>query len=273
VRLFDRAWRVSVGTLEVSALDLSFEVARTLTSKPNTLELTIYNLSERQRTEIAAARGALVRLEAGYADGTTLLFVGTLREARSERVDTDWVTKVSGRDGGDRIQRARVLRSFAPDTTVEAVARALADSLGIGAGNAAEALRGAALDRVGRAFPEGTVLSGASAQQLTTLLRAAGFEWSVQDGVLQVLARGRALARSAVLLTPDTGLLDSPTVSKSGKVTARALLIPDLVPGRQVEIRSASVRGVYRIASAGYAGDTRGEDWHADLVCATEAST
>ena len=46
---------------------------------------------------------------------------------------------------------------------------------------------------------------------------------------------------------------------------AKALLIPDLVPGRIVDLRSEIVAGEFRILHAEYTGDTRGGDWYAAL--------
>jgi len=270
MRLFRRAWTVSVGTLGLSAFDLRFEVRRTLSSKPNTAEIELYNLSETSRGQIAQAADGLVRLEAGYEEGKTLLFSGALREAKSTHEGVDWITKVSARDGGAQIRQARVLRSFGANARVEDVVKTLAETLGVGVGNASDALRAATLDRVGAYFPEGTVLSGSAATELDHLTRSVGLTWSVQDGVLQLLTRGRALQGQAVRLTSDTGLVDTPTVSRGGKVQAKALLIPDLTPGRRVQIESRTVTGVYRVAAVAYRGETRGQDWYADLECEVE---
>ena len=62
----------------------------------------------------------------------------------------------------------------------------------------------------GRALSRGPRAPRAAAEQLTELCRSAGLEWSVQSGVLQLLPRGRALQRSAVVLSSDTGLVGSP---------------------------------------------------------------
>jgi hypothetical protein len=49
-------------------------------------------------------------------------------------------------------------------------------------------------------------------------------------------------------------------------ITVKALLIPGLVPGQQVVLDSGIARGAWRISTAEYSGDTRGEDWHAELT-------
>jgi hypothetical protein len=265
MKLFGRRWRITVGTLQSSEIDVRFKVTRTLTTAPGTAEVELFNLTTDHRREIHQARLPLVRIEAGYRDAMPMLFQGDGRRVDVTRDGADWVTKVTAGDGEHAIRTARVSRSFGPDTQLQGVVQAIADAMGVGSGNVVEQLRGRGLDRLGDTFPEGLVLSGLAAVQLSAMLRSAGLTWSVQDGVLQVIPRGGALTRTAVRLTPDTGLIESPEVGKSRVVTARALLIPDLVPGQLVQLESRVVAGLYRIEKAEYAADTRGDDWTASL--------
>lgn len=262
MRLFRRAWRVSVGAQGFDDFDLEFKVVRELAAKPNTCELKLYNLKQSTRAAITA--GDLVRVEAGYTSGMTLLFSGDVRRASSKVDGTEIVTTVEAGDGEHAINRARVLRSFGPATTIDTVVAALAEAAGVGVGNAREALVGAGLGRVSGGYPQGTVVDGSVADELTRVCASAGFEWSIQDGVLQLLRVGGALGRLAIVLSADTGLLEAST-SKSGKLSAKALLIPDLVPGRKVEVRSPHARGVYRVTKAEYSGATNGDEWTASI--------
>lgn len=262
MKLFRRAWRISVGTAGFDDFDCEFKIVRTLTAKPNTCELKLYNLSESTRGAIT--RGDLVRVEAGYTTGLTLLFSGDVKRATTKTEGTDSVTTVEAGDGENAVQRARVLRSFGPNATVETVVAALAEAAGVGVGNAREALREAGLGRASGTFPQGTVVDGSFADELTRVTASAGFEWSIQDGVLQLLQRGSALDRVAVVLSAETGLLEA-SKTKKGALEAKALLIPDLVPGRKVDVRSPNVRGVFRVTKAEYSGATRGDEWTASI--------
>lgn len=276
MKLFGRRWRVTVGTLSLGdggggadTLDVRFKIRRDTGAKPNKCELTIYNLTADHRNELARAHHAPVRVEAGYVDGTSLIFAGTTRDVSSVSDGTDWTTTIEAGDGQRRFQSGRALRSFGPDARAEDVIRGLAEALDVGIGNAREALRAAALDRVGQAFPNGTVLHSGAADQLTALTRSVGLEWSIQSGVLQLLARRGALATDAVRLTPESGLIGSPEVAASGKVTAKSLLIPDIAPGRLVRIESEHVTGTYRIEVAEYTGDSApaATEWFAEIEC------
>lgn len=269
--LFGRSWRVQVGSLDVSNLAISFKAKRSLAMRAGTLELTIRNLSPEHRREILSARRfhTFVEVIAGYRGGESLIFRGDLRKAVPARDGTDWVVKVTAGDGEHAIRSARVSRSFAPGTTVEAVVRHIAEAMGVGVGNASSALRGASLGALGDTLPEGTVLHGSAAAELTRLCTAAGKVWSIQDGNLQILPLGGALAREAILLSPGTGLVGTPEVVNRRVITATALLQPGLVPGQQVVVQSDALLSTapWRITEAEYSGDTHGVDWYAKLTC------
>lgn len=265
-RLFRRVWRVQVGTLATEDLDVAFKVKRTLAATPGTCELTIYNLNADHRRELrpnAAGRlRVFCQVDAGFEGTRSMLFRGDTRRIEHKRDGTEWVTVITAGDGEHAIRRARVVAAFAPDTTVASVVRALAQTMGVGEGNLASVV-----GRFGASSRAGTVLHGQAAQELTRICTAAGLEWSVQDGALQLLVRGQALQREAVVLSPETGLLGSPERCGWRKIKLSALLQPDLVPGRRVVVQSSTATGEYRIVEAEYAGETRGEDWNVDLVC------
>lgn len=267
--LFARRWRVQVGTLVLGDLDTEFAIKRTLRARAGTCELTVYNLRAEHRAELRGLHRALVQVEAGYADGLSMLFRGDSRKVVVAPEGTDWTVKVTAGDGEFALQTARVVRSFGAGARLEEVAGACADALGIGRGNLAEVLRGRDLGRIGDAFHEGTTIRGPAAAELARLLDSAGLEWSVQDGVLQLLPHGRALQRTAVVLSKDTGLVGSPEVGKGRLVKATALIQPDLMPGRLVDLRSLTVTGTYRIEEAEFTGETRAASWHAALTLKT----
>jgi hypothetical protein len=268
MRLWKRAWRVQVDTIGLAALDVDFKVKRTLRHTPNSCELTVYNLNEEHRRQITQKKHAYVRVEAGYESGTSVIFSGDVRKIEQAHDGVDWVSKITAGDGERRFQTARIARSYGPDASVSTVIQAVAQAMGIGIGNAVEALNAAQLTRVGQAFPSGVVLHGNAARELAHLVRSVGMEYSTQDNVLQVLPRGGVRALEAVVLSPSTGLIGVPTVGNKGVVKAQCLMIPDLIPGRKVLFRDTSgATGIYRVEVAEYSGATRGDDWGITLEC------
>jgi hypothetical protein len=232
-----------------------------------------------------AAAAVQVRLEAGYlppplgSDTTALLneigatsnalpliFGGDVREIWTTREGTDWVTTLTAGDG-DTANTKRVNKSFGPGTPLRFAIEQVCSELGLGLGQLPKEIASAALWDGGRQFPSGIVLSGHGFTQLTRLLTTAGYRWTVQDGEIVVVKRGSSFG-TAVLLTPKTGLVGSPTPANDGRVSATSLLQPDLVPGRQVEFRAEHVTGHYLVETAAYVGERASQDWYVEIEAA-----
>lgn len=276
-----RQARVQVDDVDVSGLRVSFRVEKTIRARPNKVEVKIYNLSDATRRHIEQAsrlraqsltpgvgyvrprRLVFVGLDVGYDEGLSRIFYGDVRHILTEVQSPDIVTTVSGGDGEISIHTSRVNRSFAPGTTVEAVLNHLADAMGVGLGNARQMFRGIQLRNQG-VFHDGTVVSGSAARELDALCTAAGFEWSIQDNRLQITDIDGPIGESIVELTPETGLIGSPTRDDSPRkiVRGKCFLMPDVAPGRRVHVKSKFVDQVLRIRHANYVGDTHGNDWY-----------
>lgn len=273
-RLYKRDWAIQLGTLRIVGLDLSFKVFKSAKREPNTAEISVYNLSEDHRQQIEEARGLAVMVWAGYADpGASLIFSGDVMDATTPRRGSaaseddgpDFVTMVSAQDGGSAYRQARVSRSFGPGVAVGTVLRAALEAMGVGEGNLAD-FENAGLEGAGRTFPEGTVLDGAAHRELAGIVQSMGLRWSIQNGVLQLQRRRTPLSQQAVRLAADTGLIGVPSVDNAGIVTARALLVPGLDPGRKVAMDSAKIQGGYEVRAVEYVGDTAASNWYADLT-------
>jgi hypothetical protein len=266
-QLFRRETSLTVGTLRFTGLDLRFQVSKSLDREPNTAEIAVFNLSQSSRQQVEETEDQRVELRAGYVedDGSAVIFAGDLRKASSTRDGADIVTVIEAGDGERAYRRGRVSRSFGAGTSLRSVIEGVGASLGLGIGNLSEVAAGAGFEGLGQVFSEGVVVSGSSREELSGLLDSAGIEWSVQDGNLQLLERGQALATTAVRLSPETGLIGSPSIDSEGLMKARALLIPDVFPGRKVEIVSEFVSGFYRVTKASYTGDTASTEWYVDI--------
>lgn len=285
MRLFGRRYKLTIDqSLEISELDIAFKVQKSITKEPNKGEVKIYNLSpdtrgklEKQRNRLGSKqRPVRLELEAGYEDRISLILSADIHTIYSQREGADMVTTLASADGIAQVRMARVSFSVKPGTSVTDTIKQIAKKGGLNLGNIERAVSGAAkIDGLGSTFPEGTVIDGSAYDELTRIAESAGYEVSVQSGVLQVKERGKALAEKAVELAFDSGLIDSPSVetsqdptkqSKGDKyVKAKALLIPGLFPGRKVRLKSTGFDGEYEIALVEYSGEVHGQDWYADL--------
>lgn len=279
--LFIRDWRVQIGELVVEApLHIGFDCERTTRAQPNTGTIRLYNLSRSSQALIEEARDATVILEAGYLDGRAQIFRGQVSRARSNqapparttRDGLEVLSEVEVTDSGANFRQARVCQSFQPDVSILTVMRACSDALGVGEGNLAEVQGFAELEGGQTVYPEGTVLAGQASRELAQILRSYGLRYSIQHGAIQVHRRGRALQTQAVRLAAGTGLVGAPEIGTAGRVTARALLTPDLWPGRRVVLDSERVDGQFLVDSIKYEGDSHGEAWYATLELRPEAT-
>ena len=272
--LFDRDWRLQVGELVVEKpLRVAFTLQRSIRSQPNTGTIRVFNLTRSSQAIIGEAREAAVKLEAGFVDGRSQIFLGQVARARTNqsppvitaRDALEVVSTIEVVDSGPNYRRARVCQTFQTDVSVLTVLRACVDALGVGEGNLSEVEAFAELEGGQTVYPEGTVLAGQASRELARILRSYGLRYSIQHGAIQVSQRRRALQTQAVRLATATGLVGTPEVGTGGRVTAISLLTPELWPGRRVVLESERIEGQFLVRSITYEGDSHGDPWYATL--------
>lgn len=267
-RLFNRRWKVTIGTLDVSDLDIRFKIEKSTLREPNTCELEIANLNENNQASLQQTNNTQVSVRAGYEDDgdpPPLLFTGDSRRIYTESDGVDFITFVTARDSGRSYNQGRISLSYSPGTSVITVLRDAVSQLGIGEGNLSDFEAAYRLRNGSDSFADGFVASGPARRVVNAIVRGAGLRWSVQNGSLQLQRRGEALQSQATLLTANSGLVDSPTVDDRGKVSAQSLLQPGLDPGRKVVLDSRAVSGDFEIRKVTFTGDTRMVPWYATM--------
>ncbi len=263
---------VPIPGISATQLRASFSIERTDNRDPNVASITFYNLNAANRktlqegSELAEATPNYewpLIVSAGYVGQLKQLFSGDISFANSRREGVDWITDIEAKDGGKKYNSRRFNQSFGPGTTMLQLLTQAAIALGVGLGNSAvafgQARRGLVL------FKKGVVVTGRVSRILDTHIANLGFDWSIQDGQLQVLAPNEVLVGEAVVLNFETGLIGSPERGEKGVVTARSLLNGAIIPGRQVILQSDQVTGPFRVTRCGYVGDTWGNDWYTDF--------
>lgn len=270
--LFGREAHLVIGTTDVTGMDFEFQVKRTLKPEPNTAQIRVYNLSESTRKSLEEsfpgnkdAAPVPVKLEAGYTGAVSQIYYGDVRNCQTVIDGPDVITMLDTGDKENALRTQRCQVPLGPGTTPAQALQAIATALGVGLGTLASAQAGLAskgLASLGRLR-----LSGYAATLLTDFCNSAQLEWSVQNGVLQILDIGGALQGTPVLLTPDTGLIESPARDNKGIVSATTLMIPDMRPGARVVFDAKYLGGFFRIIEVTTAGDTLGKDWFHHLRC------
>lgn len=266
--------------LVVDGLDIEFNVEKSLKpSEPNKATIKVWNLTRDHIKAIGQAQAITVRLEAGYKDNTAQIYFGGVRSAHSQREgDTDFVTTLESEDtiakpgivgATKKVTKASLVSiPQGPRVPLSSALNTLAKIIGVQTGDLSKALAGKSIQ------VSGSALHGNAVQRVTDICRSAGLEWSIQDGVLQLLDIGKPLTTTkAFNISPDTGLIGSPTSDSQGVVEATVLLTPGLAPGVLVnfvgEGDSSGLTpcifvkgGGYRIDKIRAHGSTFGQDYY-----------
>jgi len=261
--IFGRKYELIVDDMLFTDLDLGFTVVRTLKdTSPNSLELTITNVSEGRRLSMVLKKSPAVQLSAGYEENFGVIFLGEAREITPTKQNTEWIMSISSGDGEDSMAKSRVNKSFAPGVSYETVILEVAKSMGgIGLGNLEKLLKKGALPTKRKKFVKGVTVSGPSKKELRRLMLASGLEWSIQNKQFQVLEANKTLSSVAYVLSKDTGLVGSPVSDNRGNLEFICNMNPQIVPGRQVEISSKYVKGFYRCVRVEYRGTYPDGEW------------
>ena len=253
---------INPGGVETPQIRIQFDVSKSISSQPNSATIRIFNLKESNRNAIGKELDNIT-LEAGYMPpGETgnvgIIFSGQMRDVEHTRQGPDIITILSCGDGDKAVRSATTSRTFPAGTRVEDVVDGLYQDLekqGIKKGE--------------WQFPDGLEplkrpysACGGCKAELDDIGRNNEFYWSVQNGVMEVIPSDGAVG-GLVLLTPQTGLVNTPTITDNG-VKVSCLLNPEIRPGRRVQIESQVLEmnadgGIYRVSEVTYSGDNWSE--------------
>lgn len=256
--LVKAAWNDTPG-VDLSGLDIDFSVERTLKPEPNNASIRVYNLSDATRKAVSGAKTLNVSLAAGYQSGVEQIYFGQVRAAWTERQGPDFITHFESGDG-EQAKLARLNTGVGGRVPIGTALSMIVQALGLGPGNVAKVQ--SALAKTGVTAINGGALTGNASRRMTDFCRSAGLEWSIQNGVIQILEQGSLLSPSAVLVSTATGMIESPTVDSKGIVTATMLITQGLVPGCLVSIDSLFFQGGYRVQRCRWQASTSGTEWN-----------
>lgn len=252
--------------LEVSQLRVKFKIERDFSKHPNTADIEIFNLAPDSRSDLET-KPLRVQLLAGYDGINRLLTIGDVTFAMSKLDGTEWVTLIQVADSGRTYGFSRVNKSYKPGTTYRTILKDCARSMGLTLPTALDKNR--ALDKQ---FATGAVSIGPARDELTRLLAPFGYDWSIQNGALRVLADNQAIARQEPLeISATTGMIGTPEFGsppKSGKtpdINVKMLLRPELVPGDLIQLNSIAKKGKFKVQKVTHTGDTHAGDWTTEI--------
>jgi hypothetical protein len=264
-----RRIKIQIDTIAIEGvvspgLRVVVKATKTLKKEPNKCDVTVYNLNPAHRAALTKSARPVVVVTAGYEGQLTQIFYGQAIHVRHERRGADILTTVTNNDSGDKSQKGRIHQSFGPNTKAGDVLRALTKAMGVKVGNLNDAVRKLNAGKAASIYGDGFTFDGHAPYYLEELCRSAGLEWSIQDGALQVLDIGKALAAKAIVVD-ESNLIDTPTVSSKNVVEFTTFLQGDLLPGRQVQVKHPFAKVTARIEKAQYTLDSYADDWYASV--------
>jgi hypothetical protein len=249
----------------IEDLNIGFTVDRTLEKEPSTLEAAVFNLSEETRRLLMQQARLIVTLEAGYGGDVHAVFVGDVRRVALRRDLPDLVTDIEAGDG-ERGSKEWARKWFPKGTTVGKVFEYLANTAGYGKGNLHRVVNIIDSKGLPDRLENGIHVRGYALDEMAELSNSRGYDFSVQDGEVQVLEYGKAKGGVPVTpINPRTGLIGYPSVDNEGIMTLNHRLLPNVFPGSMVDVESEFVTGRYRVLRALYSGSLYGEDFNIEL--------
>ena len=292
---FGRVYRLVVGTAggtgtEVSALRCTFEIAKSATNLPNTSRVTVYNLSPVNREAFERPDLKLI-LYAGYAQdgGPKLMHSGNVFYSYTRREGANFATELQLGDGHVPYRDTMISLSIPANGTATTAISQIASAMGLGLRMDPEALD--------RTWKHGFSYYGPARVALGKVTAATGLEWSIQNGVVQIIQRGGTTSTQALLISADTGMILSPERMREGAREAAtvvdqssaqhllqntrligqrlqyngwrvsSLLLPTVNPGDAVQLmaQDKKAQGTFRVQKLFHRGDSTGGEWKTEL--------
>lgn len=274
----------SDGSLSNNPWEIRFDVSKSSDNKRNngnSTTIEIYNLSDDQ---IKLLESDYLELEfsVGYKDiGSHILSVGNVTEFSTVKSGNDYVTQLRIGEGYTSLNQQTLASVVSPGKRVSDVLEEIRAQM---PGVARGAYTGTNLNNP---IVFGWRLKGSPREMLMKLCEANNLEYNVTSGVLNVSEENGLLSKDRTLapvINPATGLIDLPfhttdTGRKPKKdkrrrrgVQFKALLNTDIVPGKIVKLESKWITGFYRVNTARFSGETRGNEWYVECFCSEIAA-
>ena len=272
-----------------TAIRMAFSIERNF-SGPGPRSLVLYNLAPDTRAQLK--KGTRVAIKAGYGVGYGTICIGSVMKVKTERAGPDTTTTMELIDSESFSTMCMVRRSYAAATLNPAtkklvggvhlvqVLNDIASDMQLSYDGQAPVriAGGIALGIRNDRYPAGLMLNGTAGQVLDIVLKPQGLTWNIANGALNVVPRAAYDGGSVHILTPSTGLINTPSINEREHVLFQALMNPKLQPNAVVHLNlpqitpyttvSANPEGYYKIIKTVHRGDTHGNAW--DVSCEAE---
>lgn len=258
---------------------ITFDVSKSADNKRNngnSATIEVYNLSDSQ-IKLIESDYLEVTFSVGYkSTGAHVLVLGNVTETSTVKSGNDYVTQLRIGEGYTALNHENLAKMVSPGKTVADVLEEIRQQM---PGVARGAYTGTNLNNP---IIFGWRLKGSPREMLMKLCESQNLEYNINAGVLNVSSENGLLSKDtqlAPVLNANTGLIDLPFyTSETGRkpkkdkkrrrgVQFKALLNTDIVPGKIVKLESKWINGYFRVNTARFSGDFRGNDWYVECFC------
>jgi hypothetical protein len=266
---FNRIYSITISpNLLIENLKIKFEIKKSLETKNNYSKIDIYNLSQKDRNAISSEQYALFKMKCGYSEDQGLINIaqGNVSDVIHSTSVPDIVTTIYSKDGFSAIKNNYIQLSFSENTSIQTIADKIIQKMNL-------PVRFSNLKN--QTIKNGYSFIGTVSEALNDLGNQYDFDWSIQNGEIQILTKNSSTNFQAFLLSPETGLIENPTrtiknkyFEKKGKgeYSVTSLLNPQLEVGDLVSVDSNALKGNFLIKEITHTGDTRGNEWYSRLI-------
>ena len=265
--IWERSIVVEVADLTITEPKIEIDLKREVSSTPVTGSVAIYNLSEEHEHQIYE-RGRDLTISAGYGGRPSVLFDGVVQKVERERAELRRITRVTlgGKLAAVDTLSGISIRSYDRPTAIRTIARDIIADLNRGKPSSARFSLGP-LDALPADEERPWAVSASVSTALDLLVRGIrDVNWYEEDGTIYFsMAKQEIAGGETIALSPETGLLETPTVTDEG-ARCKAFLLPRARLGAKLELESAALSGTYKIVSLLH----RGDNWDGELMTELE---
>lgn len=274
VRQWKRVVEVTVsgkgGSFTARDLKIDFSVSKGIGSKQNTATIAIWNLTASHRKQLGEELDK-IELKVGYQGGPlSTIFKGNVRDVTHTKETADVKSEMECGDGDEAFSKGAVSKTFPAGTKPKEIIDYLAGEM---PGATKGEMKG--IDDL-PAYMRPVTLFGWSWSEMDKIGREQGVYWSIQNGQVEAMKSDQALQGTTVV-SSETGMIGIPEITDKG-VKIKALLNPNIAPGRQIDVRSdfldeGSGRdkrktdqggGIFRVSDVTFSGSTRDIEFYVE---------
>jgi hypothetical protein len=270
MKYFDRVCAIDISPdIRVENHKIKFEVKKNIIANKNTCRVDIYNLAENTRNKITNDINSLVRIKAGYSQNVGLVEIGqgNISNVIHSFRRPDILSIIYSKDGFKAVRDNSISLSFKENTPLSSVINSLVDKLDL-------PVKFTDYDK-SAILKGGFSHLGSIPSALDELSLQFKFNWSIQNGQIQILDENKGTGKRVMSLSSSTGLIEDPEeviVTKKLKKKDKneykvvSLLQPQLEAGDLIEIDSRTLTGVFIVNELEHIGDTRGNEWYTIMI-------